>query len=218
MDNKADILVKKNSLSQNSYQIDICIFGDDYTYEIPAIGKHNIGNSMLAIACIVATGLQPKAFLSNSSTIDNFSGRFSSLQLHDNLIVVDDTYNASVSAVKAAIDDLESFDGKKILVVSSMKELGNLSDMYHKEIGDLIQVSGIDNILLFGDINDLQHTLDATKSQDIRYYKSKDKLNYDLSNLLNNYKKTSTKVIIKGARSYKMEEVLRFVIKEFKNK
>ena len=215
INNQADIYVKEYSESQGKYCISVCILGDDYKYELPAIGKHNIGNSLLAIASIIATGMKPNQFLHNTTKIDNYKGRFSIVNLNENLTMVDDTYNASVSAVKAAIDDLSGFDGKKILVLSSMKELGDFANKYHQEVGELISQFEIDNILLFGDIDCLQSTLDAAANSCIEYFELKSDLNSKLYKILNNYKNKPTKVIIKGARSYKMEEIVAYVSDNF---
>jgi UDP-N-acetylmuramoyl-tripeptide--D-alanyl-D-alanine ligase len=182
------------------------------------MGKHNVGNSMLAIACVAATGINPNDFLKNSVFFDGFEGRFSSKKINKNLTIVDDTYNASVSAVKAAIDDLIDFEGKKILVISSMKELGDEADLHHRYIGDEIAKSNIDHVLLFGDVSHLSYIVGVNKSNDVKYFTTKHDLNDRLSELLLNYTNEATKIIIKGARSYKMEEIVGFVVQRFSNK
>ncbi len=217
-DSNADVFVKSYSLSEDDYNIIIRIFDKQYEYTMPNMGKHNIGNSMLAIACVVATGMNPQDFLKNSVFFDGFEGRFSSKKINKTLTVVDDTYNASVSAVKAAIDDLSDFEGERILVISSMKELGEEADLHHKYIGSEIAKSNIDHVLLFGDELHMSYIVGVKKNRDVKYFTSKQDLNDSLSKLLLNYTNVDTKIIIKGARSYKMEEIVEFVVQTFSNK
>ena len=51
----------------------------------------------------------------------------------------------------------------------------------------------------------------------IEYFKSKEELESKLSVCLKKYSDTDTKVIVKGARSYKMEEIVAYIRKEFSN-
>ncbi|MDE4940595.1 UDP-N-acetylmuramoylalanyl-D-glutamyl-2, 6-diaminopimelate--D-alanyl-D-alanine ligase, partial [Francisella tularensis subsp. holarctica] len=81
--------------------------------QLPNIGKHNLFNSVLAIASVVAVWLEPKDFLQNTQNIKNYKCRFSTEKLSDKLTLIYDTYNASAGAVQAAIEDLAEFDGKK---------------------------------------------------------------------------------------------------------
>ena len=49
--------------------------------------------------------------------------------------MLDDTYNASPSSFKAAIDVLKLFPGEKVLVAGDMRELGTKSEEFHGKIG-----------------------------------------------------------------------------------
>ncbi|MDE5007301.1 UDP-N-acetylmuramoylalanyl-D-glutamyl-2, 6-diaminopimelate--D-alanyl-D-alanine ligase, partial [Francisella tularensis subsp. holarctica] len=44
-----------------------------------------------------------------------------------------------------------------------------------------------------------------------KYYESKDELNNDLAKILDEYTSQSIKLTVKGARRFKMEEVVKFV-------
>ncbi|APC92005.1 MULTISPECIES: UDP-N-acetylmuramoyl-tripeptide--D-alanyl-D-alanine ligase [Francisella] len=208
---KADILVLDYQVTSKSYVVKIKIFDKEYDYQLPNIGKHNLFNSVLAIASVIAAGIQPQDFLINTQNIKNYKGRFSSEQLTDKLILVDDTYNASAAAVEAAIEDLAEFDGKKILAISSMRELGEEAENYHRKMGQWLKKANLDKIFLFGEQKLIDCVLAEYPNQNAKYYDSKDKLNNDLARVLDEYKSQNTKLTVKGARSFKMEEVVAFV-------
>mgnify|MGYP002235804807 CR=1 FL=1 len=44
--------------------------------------------------------------------------------MNENLLLLDDTYNANVDSLQAAIDVLKGYDAFRILLVGDMKELG----------------------------------------------------------------------------------------------
>jgi UDP-N-acetylmuramoyl-tripeptide--D-alanyl-D-alanine ligase len=208
----ADIFIKKYTINNDSYDIQISIFGKVYSYKIPAIGKHNLFNSIMAIASILATGLDPEEFLKNTANIQNYKGRFSSQKIANNLTLVDDTYNASATAVKAAIEDLAEFDGKKILVISSMRELGDEAENYHTQMGQWIAKANLDRVFLFGNNEDLDFTLLALKNDDrVKLYDSKDTLGTELLSFIELFKNQPTKIIVKGARFYEMEDFVKVV-------
>lgn len=208
---KADILVLDYNVTSKSYAVKIRIFDKEYDYQLPNIGKHNLFNSVLAIASVIAAGLKPEEFLTNTQNIKSYKGRFSSEHLTDKLILVDDTYNASTAAVKAAIEDLAEFDGKKIIAISSMRELGDEAENYHRKMGQWLKKVNLDKIFLFGEKNLIDYVLAEYPNQNAKYYDSKDELNNDLTKVLDEYKSQNTKLTVKGARSFKMEEVVAFV-------
>lgn len=213
LNDAADIFVLEYKSSSQQYDIKISIFNKEYNYQLPNMGKHNLFNSVLAIASVVATGLDPELFLQNTQKFKNYKGRFSSERISDKLIVVDDTYNASVAAVKAAIDDLNEFEGKKILAITSMRELGDEDENYHRQMGQWLRNSKLDKVFLFGESKLIKYVLEESDDSaiDIKYYQDKAQLNKDLATTIELYKADNTKLTIKGARSFQMEEVVSFV-------
>ena len=55
-----------------------------------------------------------------------------------NSVIIDDSYNASPEAVKAALQTLLRFSkGSKIALLGNMNELGALSEEAHREVGGM---------------------------------------------------------------------------------
>ncbi|QIW10671.1 UDP-N-acetylmuramoyl-tripeptide--D-alanyl-D-alanine ligase [Francisella sp. LA112445] len=219
MSNKsADILLLDYQVSSECYDVKVRIFDKEYTYKLPNIGKHNLLNSILAIASVVAAGIKPAEFLSNTQKIKSYKGRFTSEKITDKLTLVDDTYNASVAAMKAAVDDLTDFKGKKILVASSMKELGDEAENYHRQMGQWLKQANLDKVFLFGDSQLMNCVLKQVDGHRVSYYKSKQSLNNDLLDFIKKSQLSETKIIVKGARSYKMEEIVEHIRISFSKK
>ncbi|HMB26109.1 MAG TPA: cyanophycin synthetase, partial [Patescibacteria group bacterium] len=68
--------------------------------------------------------------------------------------VIDDTYNSSPKAAKAAIKSLNELktenNVRKVAVMGDMLELGNSSKQQHFELGKFIAESGIDVLVTVG--------------------------------------------------------------------
>ncbi len=69
-------------------------------------------------------------------SLQPFAGRMQLLAGVEGSTLIDDTYNASPSAVRAALDVLYSMDSpQRIAILGSMNELGDISPAAHADIG-----------------------------------------------------------------------------------
>lgn len=75
-------------------------------------------------------------------------GRLNYVQLKD-IKLIDDSYNASPLAMKAAFHIFNRLPGKKLAIIGSMRELGANSPKYHKEVGALA-AKAADKIIAVG--------------------------------------------------------------------
>ena len=81
------------------------------------------------------------------------SGRLNSIQLSENITLIDDTYNANPDSFKAGIDVLQGIDGNTILVMGDMAELGENASEMHRDIGGYALESGIDQLFCVGNLS-----------------------------------------------------------------
>lgn len=123
-----------------------------------------------------------------------------------NLRLVDDTYNASVASVKAAIDLLAGFDGQRWFVLGDMAELGDDSAALHQEVAEYAHARRLDKVLTFGKASQIVSTLNNGQ-----HFNDKtaliETLHQQLDPLLNEDNIQVT-VLAKGARSSRMEDVI----------
>jgi len=110
---------------------------------------------LYAVAAAVAvadqlglSGSEIKAGLDNLKPV---AGRMQRLTGINNSTIIDDTYNASPPAMKAALDTLYRLEApQKIAILGNMNELGSYSQAAHEEIGNYCDPKRIDLLLTIG--------------------------------------------------------------------
>jgi UDP-N-acetylmuramoyl-tripeptide--D-alanyl-D-alanine ligase len=124
-------------------------------YALHMAGKHNVKNSLAAVACAVAAGVPLSHIQSGLSAFAAVAGRSRtvSLKLVDKSItLVDDTYNANPDSVIAAIDMLMDLPAPRLLILGDMGEVGDQGPAFHAEVGAYAKTRGVDQFWTIGDL------------------------------------------------------------------
>lgn len=130
-------------------------------------------------------------------------GRVAVETLASGLKVIDDTYNASVPAMKAAVDLLGGFKGQRWLVLGNMAELGEESLALHREVGEYAAPYQFEQVVTFGD-----DTKVISELCNGRHFETRSDLNAYLLKELQLIKHNEVTVLVKGANSSRMSEVV----------
>lgn len=110
------------------------------------------GAKSIAMAIVVADQLKLKVKPATIEKLRPFNGRMNPLPGIKNSLIIDDTYNASPVAVKAALDVVYSMKAKqKIAILGTMNELGTLSEQSHREVGKYCDPKQLDLVVTIGD-------------------------------------------------------------------
>ncbi|MDR9829462.1 UDP-N-acetylmuramoyl-tripeptide--D-alanyl-D-alanine ligase [Vibrio sp. FNV 38] len=115
------------------------------------IGQHNIANALAATALTMQFGATLEEVVNGLSQLRPVKGRVETVELAKNVLLIDDSYNASVPAVRAAIDLLAQFEGKRWLILGNMAELGQQSLEFHRQLGEHAAPFNFDYVLTFGE-------------------------------------------------------------------
>ena len=149
--------VVKVKLEKNSKNNQLHSFNDDFilgvydssnniiqiekkSFEISFKGIHNALNFLYVYAISRELGINFDKF--NRFNFRSSIGRNNVINTKK-LLIMDESYNASPESVKACIKLLLEYQGRHFFIFGSMKELGNKSEQYHKEIFKLINNSDI---------------------------------------------------------------------------
>ncbi len=120
--------------------------------ELKALGKHNVGNCVAAIAVACEMGIDATVA---ASGFGSFSGQRQRLIVEEGrFTILDDCYNASTTSMKASLDVLSDMpcEGKRYAVLGDMYELGENEVTYHYEVGEYAATKNISEVICIGEL------------------------------------------------------------------
>ena len=167
----------------------------------PLLGNHNILNILASFAAVYESKSSIEFFVESLKSFQNSPQRLQLRSWIKQSRLIDDSYNANPDSVKAAIDVLNQFEGRKILILGDMKELGRFRKKLHIEIGDYAKMHGVDLLMGFGDLT--RHSVKSFGHNGM-FFQSKDELRIFLKKEVSK----EDNILLKGSRGMKMEEVL----------
>ena len=165
------------------------------------IGMHNVLNILASFAAIHTSKLSIEEFLNGMNGLQNAPQRLDLKTWVKQSQVIDDTYNANPDSMKAAIDVLCQFKGRKIAILGDMAELGRFRKKLHIGVGDYAKIHGVDCLLGYGDL--IRHAVFAYGDNAFFFNKKTELMDFLKKNLVG-----KEKILIKGSRSMRMEEIL----------
>lgn len=175
---------------------------ESITITMNLAGLHNVSNALVAAAISSQLGAGLDLIKQGLEQAKDVKGRLNRLMGKKGCVLIDDTYNASVGSVKAAIDVLVSQKGQHILVFADMGELGTESNKYHREVGLYAKEKGVDKLFAIG--KEVKHT--------VVEFGNNGEIFTDKSALIKAVEKqldSSQILLIKGSRSARMEQVVQ---------
>jgi UDP-N-acetylmuramoyl-tripeptide--D-alanyl-D-alanine ligase len=113
-------------------------------------GRHNVMNALGAAAAAAAAGATLEHIVTGLAAVRAVSGRLQFKRAASGAWLIDDSYNANPSSVRAGIEVLAQLDGKKWLVLGDMAELGDFAQQSHAEIGAFARTHGVERLFATG--------------------------------------------------------------------
>ncbi|WP_285111135.1 UDP-N-acetylmuramoyl-tripeptide--D-alanyl-D-alanine ligase [Leclercia adecarboxylata] len=169
---------------------------------LPLPGRHNIANALAATALAMAVGAPLSAIKTGLANLKAVPGRLFPIPLAENKLLLDDSYNANVGSMTAAVQVLSEMPGYRVMVVGDMAELGDESEACHLQVGEAAKASGIDRVLSVGHLSK-----NISQASGVgEHFADKAALIARLKALVEEQQIVT--VLVKGSRSAAMEEVV----------
>jgi len=119
--------------------------------ELSLPGAHNAVNAMAALlmARCLGADISSAAEAVNGVTAEEGRGR---IVRADNIVILDESYNANPDSTRACLTTLDSFEGPRAAVLGDMLELGDEGPAYHEEILKMADGMELEFLILTGPI------------------------------------------------------------------
>lgn len=194
-----------NSIDDGRENHDGSINDGNITINLPYLGMHNVHNALAAASLALNVGANLEDVKAGLEQKSQVKGRLFPLQPCENLLLLDDTYNANVDSLKAAVDVLKKYQAFRILAVGDMAELGDNTQLCHQQVAEHVKSAELDVVVSFG-------TQSAVISEAVlgQHFTDKATMSDNLATLIAEKLKDNQKVVLlaKGSRSMKMEDVI----------
>lgn len=200
-------------LGEDGIEYNLSVEKGTYPIKLNAPGRHNVYNSLAAIATGRVFGMEMNdiqsgllEFVSGSMRLNIFS-----IKHRENIKVIDDAYNASPDSVKAALHILRDMEGRrKIAILGDMLELGEYSHSAHKQTGRTAAECGVNILLTRGRDSAWIGEGAVEAGMDTRnVFHSKD--NQGVIQWLGSYLQEGDRILVKGSRGMHMEEIVSYL-------
>jgi len=170
---------------------------------LPLPGRHNIANALAAAALALSVDAPLSAVQQGLKNLQSVPGRLFPVRLSAHQLLLDDSYNANVGSMTAAVQVLSEMPGYQVLVAGDMAELGEETEKCHREIGEAAREAGLDRVLTCGKFS---HFISESSGVG-EHFSDKTALTERLRELLSQHSEIT--VLIKGSRSAAMEQVVQ---------
>lgn len=117
---------------------------------VRAGGMHNVINALAAAAAGAAAGASLADIVAGLGDFRPVKGRLQLKAGAGGSWIIDDSYNANPSSVRAGLDVLGSLPGTRWLVFADMGELGAGAAASHSEVGVLARERGVERLFALG--------------------------------------------------------------------
>ena len=178
---------------------------------LPLPGRHNAINYLAALAVAQVLGIDWST-LQNGVMVNMPTGRSQRFTLPDDILILDETYNAAPEAMTAALQLLADTPGKrKIAVLGAMKELGERSQQLHEKVGETVQQLQLDGLLVLVDSPDAQAIVETAVGIPSECFTT----HTDLVARLKTFIQPGDRILFKAAHSVGLDRVVNSLRAEF---
>jgi UDP-N-acetylmuramoyl-tripeptide--D-alanyl-D-alanine ligase len=109
--------------------------GDSADFKVGLLGAQSISNVLGAVVCAKELGMELKEIARACEKIEPMRGSGVLIKSRRGLNIIDATYSANPDSVIAHLDYLKQWNGKKVIVMPCLIELGNQFKDVHQRIG-----------------------------------------------------------------------------------
>ena len=175
-----------------------------FNAQLQVPGAHNVRNALAATAAALALHVTLPAIAAGLENYCGTAGRMQRKGALHGAVLIDDSYNANPTSLRAALKVLAQSSGKKILVLGDMGELGEEAIRLHGEAGAEARHLGVNKLLALGELTPYAvHEF----GPGARHFERIE----DLLATLDQHLDADSTVLVKGSRFMHMERVVKYL-------
>lgn len=220
LDNAADISADYSAV-ENGLELRLKTPSGKINIHLNHYGKHNIYNALAATALALSSGCTLEQIKAGLESFKNISGRLEQKPGIAGAVIFDDTYNANPGSVKAGIDAIQQLQGRAVLILGDMGELGVQAEKLHYQLGVDAANMGLKQLFTVGITSNETckgfNSVKNRKGDNALHFATKDELLSQVKKYLQQAsldKQDALRkiVLVKGSRTMAMETVVAALV------
>jgi UDP-N-acetylmuramoyl-tripeptide--D-alanyl-D-alanine ligase len=173
-------------------------------FPLPLLGRHNALNYLAALAVAKILGVDWKP-LTQGLAVELPSGRARRYDLPNDIVILDETYNAGLESMIAALQLLAQTPGQRhIAVLGAMKELGERSPEFHQQVGKMAEELDLDALLVLVADSEAQAIAQEVKAIPVECFNNHDAV----VERLKEWVQPGDRILVKASRSVGLDRVV----------
>ena len=208
----ADIRLVEYKIVHNKTMIKAQYADEQINYFFPVIaGKHFALNSLAVIATSIVLGCDINKVLNMLALFKPIYGRGAAQLLKNNIILIDDAYNANPASVMSVLESVINYktNGNRLIaILGDMRELGSSAQELH--VGLLEQSLKMDLIYTVGDL--MKNLFDSLPQEKRGIHANNAE---EMSNFIINQIKENDIILVKGSFSMQMSKIVNLISQHF---
>ena len=171
-------------------------------------GAHAASNALAAMATVVAAGQDVEAAAERMEKLEAGPGRGKIHRLDAGMLLVDDSYNCSPPALASVLDTLRQSEpeGRKVLVLGDMLELGPMKSALHREAGRRAAAAGVQVLVAVGPLS--REASEAARRAGVpEVHHHPDAASTAAS--IGEFLRDGDLIVVKGSRAMRMERIVQ---------
>lgn len=202
----AQVQIISSDLQNGQTKAALSVFGDTKELLLNLAGLHFIQNACGVLSVVKALGQNIDAAISSLADLQPISGRGKTKKVFiggNEITFIDDAYNANPASMRASLNVLGHYTGRKIAVLGQMLELGEKSKDLHTSLADDINQNKIDKVYCVG--QEMKYLYDCLSAEQKGAYVDSAP---DLADILKNDLQNGDIVLFKGSHSVRLDKLL----------
>ena len=201
-DYQAFHIMRKNDGST----FDVKINDKNNTITVPIGGDHFILNSLAAISVGSLFEISPEKIKKGIQEFELTKRRMEMLPLSNDILVINDSYNANPDSMKAAVSAFVQLYENPVIVLGDMGELGDSEIELHRQVGEYLSKVAPENCKILT-VGHLAENIGIPLKKNGYYVKNFKNNDETAEFILANINAGNT-IFLKASRSMKFEEII----------
>ncbi|WP_165875839.1 UDP-N-acetylmuramoyl-tripeptide--D-alanyl-D-alanine ligase [Hazenella coriacea] len=203
--------IQIESLGLKGFRFQSRTFGT--SFQLPLLGRHNVKNALFAMVVARKLGLTEEEIVKGLAQVQLSGNRLEVCQAINGMEIINDSYNASPTSMRAALDLLAEVEPtkEKWALLGDIFEIGDEEEIYHRQLGEYAINKKLDRLYTMGErgkwISDQAKKVEKNPNCHIHHFDTLEEAIKELKEEGN----SNVLLLVKASRAVQLDQAVRIL-------